>query len=64
MRRITARGYYALIAERDELAEALRRMLAVYEALMPGVRYIAVKNYAELNDAPLAARAALAKVTP
>lgn len=45
-----------------ELAECLRRMLAVYEALMPGVRHIAVKDYQELNEAPVAARAALAKV--
>lgn len=39
-----------------ELEAALQRMLAVYEALMPGVKHIAVQNYAELNDAPLEAR--------
>ena len=47
---------------RGELTTAhdvLRRMLAVYEALMPGVRYISVKDYAELNNAPIAARLAL-----
>ena len=38
------------------LRTALQRMLDVYEALMPGVKYIAVKNYAELNDAPIEAR--------
>lgn len=42
------------------LKDALRRMLKVYEALMPGVRYIAVQDYAELNDAPIAARKLLA----
>lgn len=41
------------------LAAALERMLKVQEALMPGVRYIAVQDYAELNDAPIAARHAL-----
>ena len=36
------------------------RMLAVQDALMPGLRHIAVQNYAEVNDAPIAARAVLA----
>lgn len=44
----------------DRLAESLRRMLAVYKALMPGIRYIAVQDYAELNEAPIEARQALA----
>lgn len=41
------------------LADALERALRVIEALMPGVRFISVQNYAELNEAPIAARAAL-----
>lgn len=60
--------YVAVSAERlaameravEAAADALRRMLAVQDALMPGVRHIAVQNYVELNDAPIAARAALA----
>jgi hypothetical protein len=44
----------------QEYRAALARMLAVQEALMPGVRYIAVQNYAELNDAPFEARRLLA----
>jgi hypothetical protein len=44
--------------------DALRRMLAVYEELMPGVRHISVKNYAELNEAPIAARRALSFQEP
>lgn len=43
----------------EEMKAALRAMLQVQDALMPGVRYIAVQNYAQLNDAPLAARKAI-----
>lgn len=41
------------------LVDAIGRMLAVYEALMPGLRHIAVKDYREINEAPIAALAAL-----
>lgn len=44
-----------------DLVSALERMLGVQEMLMPGLRHIAVPDYQELNEAPLAARAALAK---
>ena len=44
--------------------DALRRMLAVYEELMPGVRHISVKDYAELNEARIAARRALSFQEP
>lgn len=50
-----------LIAAAPDMLDALKRMLAVYEALMPGLRHIAVRDYAEINDAPLAARKAIAK---
>ncbi len=42
------------------LVAALKQMLKVQEALMPGIRYISVPDYALLNDAPIAARAAIA----
>lgn len=50
--------------QRDELATAMRKMLEAYESLMPGLRYIAVQDYAILNEAPIAARKALAKLQP
>ena len=49
-----------LIAAAPALLEALEKMLEVYEALMPGLRHIAVQDYALLNDAPMAARQAIA----
>lgn len=49
-------------SERDELAEAMRELLVAYDSILPGVRYIVIQNYAILNAAPIAARAALAKV--
>lgn len=44
-----------------EMAEALKAMLKAYEQLMPGLKNIAVQDYANLNEAPILARAALAK---
>lgn len=49
----------ALMAENERLRAVIRRLLAVNDALMPGVKFIAVQDYAELNDAPVAARAEL-----
>jgi hypothetical protein len=54
-------GDWDLITAAPDLAASVERLLAVIDALMPGVRYISVQNYAELNDAPIAARAALRK---
>jgi len=53
-----------LVQQRDELAGLLRRSLKVIDALMPGVKYIAVQNYKELNDVPVDAERTLEKVTP
>jgi hypothetical protein len=36
-------------------------MLKVYEMLMPGIKYIAVPDYQELNEAPIFARQMLEK---
>ncbi len=55
------RANAALIKASPDLLAAMERMVAVCEALMPGVRFIAVKDYGELNDAPIAARKAMAK---
>ena len=49
-----------LRAEVERLREALTDMLRLCESLMPGVRYIALQDYALLNEAPIKARAALA----
>lgn len=43
----------------QELVDALRQMLTVYGDLMPGVRYLALQDYAILNDAPRAAEQAI-----
>lgn len=51
-----------LIAAAPELAEVLRDTLAVIDSLMPGIGYIAVEDYAKLNDVPLRARRILAKL--
>ena len=53
-----------MIAQRNDLAKAVREMLLAYESLLPGLRYIAVQDYALINEAPLLARKALAKVQP
>jgi len=53
-------------SEDDPLAEAatlMTRLLAVIEELMPGVRHIALKRYDELNNAPLDARAFIARTS-
>lgn len=42
-----------------ELCEAGERVLKVVEDMMPGVRYIALKDYQELNEAPIALRSAI-----
>lgn len=51
----------ALFKAAPALLAALEDALRVIEALMPGVKYISVQDYALLNDAPLAARKALAE---
>jgi hypothetical protein len=56
--------YDALTKQRDELAAVCERLLAVIDELMPGVGAIAVKDYAELNDAPIAARKVIAAAKP
>jgi len=56
-----ARAHAHLIAAAPELYAALERMLAAHVALFPGLRHIAVQDYREQNEAPIAARAALAK---
>jgi hypothetical protein len=44
-----------------EMALALTNCLSLIDDLMPGVRHIALQDYAKLNDVPLTAQAALAK---
>lgn len=42
------------------LKRAMRSLLSAHEALMPGLQYIAVQDYALQNEAPIEARKALA----
>jgi hypothetical protein len=50
-----------LIACAPDLLAALEEMLKAYEAVLPGIKFISVPNYQLINDAPCAARAAIAK---
>lgn len=46
-------------AHEKQLACALEKLLRAYDALMPGIWYIAVPDYALINEAPLEAKKAL-----
>lgn len=50
-----------LRVERDEAIAALKMLLAAFESVLPGIRYIAVKDYKLVNDAPVAAERVIAK---
>jgi len=50
-----------LAAAAPDLLAAAKLALELIDAMMPGVRYIALQNYALLNEAPLALKAAIAK---
>ena len=50
-----------LMAAAPDLLEALRAMVEAHKELMPGIRHIAVQDYALQNDAPMAAAAAITK---
>ena len=49
-----------LMVAAPRLYDATHRLLALVGQLMPGVKHIALQNYAELNDAQIAAESALA----
>lgn len=51
-----------LIDQRKDLVAALEMMMNAYEAVLPGIGSIVVKDYTLINDAPCAARSALARV--
>lgn len=42
-----------------ELLAALEEMLKAHEQLMPGIAHIALQDYANINQAPIRARAAI-----
>lgn len=48
-----------LIAAAPDLIKALEAMLKAYNQLMPGIAHIAVQDYANINEAPILAKAAL-----
>ena len=69
-RRVATAETFAMAAEivrrwnmHDDLVGALRDMQRVVDMLMPGVRHIAVQDYALLNDAPFRASALIARET-
>jgi len=45
-----------------ELLAALEGLLKAYGMIFPGIVHIAVPDYALINEAPINARAAIAKV--
>lgn len=52
-----------LLAAAPDLYAALEEMLAAYEQLFPGIKHIAVADYALVNTAPIMAHMAMAKAT-
>jgi len=50
-----------LMAASKEMYTSLKACLDLIDKLMPGVRHIALQNYAELNEIPIAARRAITK---
>lgn len=51
-----------VVAAARTAQHALEKMQAVVDALMPGVRYISVQDYAALNNVPIEARDAVSKL--
>ena len=51
-----------LLAAAPELLDALKLLMKAYESVLPGLANIAVQDYALINDAPVAAERAIAKV--
>lgn len=49
--------------DRDALVTALRDTLKVIDSLMPGLKHIAVQDYAIVNNVPFAARRLLTQIT-
>jgi len=47
---------------KHDTKKVIEDLLRVIEDLMPGVRHLALQDYAILNDAPLAAREHLAEM--
>ena len=50
-----------LISAAPDLLAALKSLMAAYKSVLPGIRYIAVQDYALVNDAPVAATRAILK---
>jgi hypothetical protein len=50
-----------LVAAAPQLLAALKALMAAYESVLPGIKFIAVKDYKLVNDAPVAAERAIAK---
>lgn len=55
-------GEEVLIVSKRELHELLKRSHALIVAMTPGVRHIALQNYAELNDVSVDLRRAILKI--
>jgi hypothetical protein len=46
----------------DEAVKTIPRLLGVIQQLMPGIGKISCEDYAEINDAPIAANKAIAQI--
>jgi hypothetical protein len=53
-----------LMAASPQLLKAVKALLTAYEQLMPGLAHIAVKDYANINQAPILARQAIEAAEP
>lgn len=52
---------WKLLQQRDELLEATKELLLLVDDFMPNIGKCCIQNYQRLNEAPLAARAAIAQ---
>ena len=55
--------YQSIKSQRDELLKALKNADKLISQLMPGIKHIALQDYAFLNNTLMANTAAIAKAT-
>jgi hypothetical protein len=55
-------GNAVLMASAPELLGVCKQLLRLVDELMPGLKYLAIEDYAIVNDAPLAAHRIIRKI--
>jgi len=59
----TPLAYAAAMAAAPQMLKALQLLLKAYDEILPGIANICVQDFALINDAPIAARAAIRDAT-